>query len=145
MADVFTKSKRSQIMAAIRGQGNRTTEWRLRSRLIQAGVKGWRVGSTDLLGKPDFTFDKQRLVIFVDGCFWHGCKRCRTIPADNRPFWFRKIRANRDRDSRVTRSLRGKGWRVARFWEHQLKRNPETCIAFINTILNSKRKRMRPT
>jgi DNA mismatch endonuclease (patch repair protein) len=140
MADVFTKSKRSQVMAAIRGKGNRTTEWRLRSRLIQAGIRGWRVGSTEVLGKPDFSFGKRRLAVFVDGCFWHGCKRCRNIPAHNHSFWLRKIRSNRDRDARVTRSLRNKGWRVARIWEHQVRRDPEKCITFINVLLNSRRK-----
>jgi len=135
MADVFSKSKRSQIMSAIHGKGNRTTEWRLRSRLISSGIKGWRVGAPDLTGSPDFSFRRVHLVVFVDGCFWHGCKRCRSIPATNRSFWLKKIRSNKRRDSKVTNSLRTHGWRVVRFWEHEIRRDPASCVSLIKRLL----------
>jgi DNA mismatch endonuclease (patch repair protein) len=138
MADVFSKSKRSQVMSSIRGKGNRTTEWRLRSRLIQAGIRGWQVGTKEVVGKPDFLFKKKRLALFVDGCFWHGCKRCRNIPIQNHAFWIKKIRSNKKRDSKVTMSLRNKRWRVVRFWEHEITQNPRKCLATVKILLRSK-------
>jgi DNA mismatch endonuclease (patch repair protein) len=143
MADVFSKSKRSEIMSAIRGKGNRTTEWQLRSRLISSGINGWHVNSPGLIGSPDFAFERARLVVFVDGCFWHGCKRCRTIPSTNRAFWLKKIRSNRRRDSSVTNSLRNDGWSVLRFWEHDVKRDPNGCICTISSLLTSRPVKLR--
>lgn len=140
MADVFTKQKRSEVMSAVRGRGNRSTEWRLRSRFISSGITGWRVNATDILGKPDFVFDTARIAVFVDGCFWHGCRRCRNIPATNRKFWVAKIEANKKRDQQVVRTLKRLGWRVFRFWEHELKHKPEKCVSIIQATLLLKSK-----
>ena len=71
MTDVFSKKQRSQVMAAIRSKGNKTTELRLASILRAHGIKGWR-RDQPLFGKPDFVFRRERLAVFVDGCFWHG-------------------------------------------------------------------------
>lgn len=142
LTDVYSKSKRAEVMSANRSRGNRSTEWKLRARLVQAGISGWVIGSREIIGKPDFSFKTKRTAIFVDGCFWHGCTRCRNIPHSNRHFWLRKIRANRIRDARVTRILRANGWRVSRLWEHQIKENPEGCLAEIRDLI-SMRKGMR--
>lgn len=58
------------------------------------------------MSKPDFVFRKQKLALFVDGCFWHACPLHGTMPKNNRPFWEEKLQANRERDKRVTRQLR---------------------------------------
>lgn len=79
VADVFTKKKRSQIMAAVRSTGNRTTELRLASILRANGITGWR-RHQPLPGKPDFVFRRERLAVFADGCFWHGCPRHLRMP-----------------------------------------------------------------
>ena len=71
--------------------------------------------------RPDFVFRKERVVIFVDGCFWHGCAIHGTRPKDNRAFWRKKITANQTRDRRVHRTLRKAGWKVLRIWEHSLR------------------------
>ena len=63
-------------------------------------------------------------MVFVDGCFWHGCPLHATQPKDNRAFWWHKIRTNQARDRRVHRALRAKGWKVLRIWEHALRRPP---------------------
>src|SRR5450759_2116458 len=123
MPDVFTKDKRSQIMSAVRSKGNRTTEWQFRSRLIRAGISGWRINDVTLFGKPDFVFMEMRVAVFLDGCFWHGCKLCRSIPATNHDFWLQKINRNKSRDRLVNKRLRKEGWRVIRFWEHEIRRN----------------------
>jgi len=135
MADVFSKQKRSQIMSANRGSKNKSTERRLRARLASVGLSGWRINAHDIYGNPDFVFDGQRVAIFVDGCFWHGCKNCRNIPATNRKFWTKKIEGNKRRDKAVTRSLRREGWSVIRFWEHQVRRQPQECIRKIQSVL----------
>jgi DNA mismatch endonuclease (patch repair protein) len=136
MTDVFSKEKRSEIMAGIRGKGNRSTEWRLRARLIAAGISGWRINATDITGKPDFVFDEAKIAIFVDGCFWHGCRRCRNIPTTNTDFWSAKIEATIKRDQKVMLSLSNSGWRVLRFWEHELKQQPKECITIIQTVFS---------
>jgi DNA mismatch endonuclease, patch repair protein len=135
MVDVFSKKKRSEIMSVIRSKGNRTTEWRIRSRLISARLLGWKVNDVDVFGKPDFVFRKEKIAVFVDGCFWHGCKRCRSIPSSNRKFWLTKIGKNQARDRLVNRTLKKDGWYVIRFWEHQTRKDPMSCINKIKIIV----------
>ncbi len=120
MADVFTKEKRSEVMRAVRGSRNKSTELRLISFFKEQKIIGWR-RNFKLLGKPDFVFAKQRIVVFVDGCFWHGHTCRNTTPKNNADFWFRKISRNKMRDKEVNHSLKGSGWRVIRVWECCLK------------------------
>lgn len=119
MADVFTKAKRSEVMSRIRGSGNKGTEIALAKLFRKHGVTGWR-RNQPLFGKPDFTFRRQQIVVFVDGCFWHGCPKHCSMPANNREFWEKKLTANKERDRLVTQTLRKEGWRVIRVWEHDL-------------------------
>ena len=121
MPDVFTKAKRSEVMSLIRGKGNKRTEGVLVRIFKELGITGWR-RHLKLPGKPDFTFRKQRLTVFVDGCFWHGCPKCYRAPKGNREFWETKIVRNRARDREVTRELKKRGWRVLRIAEHSLKK-----------------------
>ncbi len=121
MPDVFTREKRSAVMARIRGTGNKDTELRLIALMRAARITGWRRNST-LIGKPDFIFPKLRLAVFVDGCFWHGCPIHGTKPKQNAEFWLTKITRNQARDRLVNRTLRKAGWRVLRIWEHELAR-----------------------
>ena len=74
-----------------------------------------------LPGSPDVVFPRARLAIFLDGCFWHGCKQCRSIPVTNRAFWVAKLQGNMKRDERADSGLRAIGWKVMRIWEHELK------------------------
>ena len=68
MADIFTKAKRSEVMARIRGSGNRATELRLIALMREHGITGWR-RNAPVFGKPDFVFRRERVAVFVDGCF----------------------------------------------------------------------------
>ncbi len=130
-------------MSRIRSRGNAATEGRLVALMKGAGITGWRrqvelslkvPGSRFLVprsrGKvrPDFVFRRERVVVFVDGCFWHGCPRHATRPKQNREFWDAKIAGNKGRDARVSRGLRKAGWKVLRIWECALtvKRQPAT-------------------
>jgi DNA mismatch endonuclease, patch repair protein len=138
MADVFTKAKRSAVMSQIRGRGNKATEVALMKLLRQHAITGWR-RHQNVLGKPDFLFKQNRLVLFVDGCFWHGCPRCYRRPKSNRKFWDSKIARNRERDRRVNRELRRLGWSVMRIWEHDLAKRADACIRKIQAAANPSR------
>jgi DNA mismatch endonuclease (patch repair protein) len=121
-------------MSRIRGSGNRETELRMVSLFRRNRITGWR-RRWPLVGHPDFVFPAYRVVVFVDGCFWHGCPEHYTKPQNNRAFWARKFYANRARDRHVNRELRRKGWRVVRIWEHDLRlRNPR-CVARLKRLL----------
>lgn len=120
MADIMTVAQRSMLMRQIRGRGNVSTEKRLVRLLGEAKLNGWR-RHTAMLGCPDFVFRQERVVIFVDGCFWHGCPKHFQAPKKRADFWRKKIDGNRLRDRRVSRFLRQRGWLVIRIWEHGLK------------------------
>ena len=130
MADVYTRAERSALMAKVRGRGNLTTEEALAKVFRAEGWSGWRrqraIRGRTAAGerfqvRPDFVFPVRRLVVFVDGCFWHSCPRHGTRPQGNAAFWRDKFRRNRARDRRDTGRLRRAGWRVLRLWEHELK------------------------
>ncbi len=121
MPDVFTATKRSEVMSRIRGSGNRDTELRMISIFRQHHITGWRRNAR-VFGKPDFIFSRQELAVFVDGCFWHrhkGCKFAYT-PKSRLEFWLPKFASNVARDKLVMRTLRKAGWRVVRIWECEL-------------------------
>jgi DNA mismatch endonuclease, patch repair protein len=77
-SDVFTKAKRSEVMSRIRGKGNKDTEVALAKLFRANGITGWRRHYA-IAGKPDFAFPKCKLAVFVDGCFWHGCRKHATL------------------------------------------------------------------
>lgn len=116
----FGGLRRSEVMSRIRGKGNERTEVRLAKLLRGAGIRGWR-RHVSIPGRPDFAFRNQKVAVFVDGCFWHGCPRCFRLPKQNRAFWKAKIEANRRRDRSVNGRLRRLGWKVIRIRECQLK------------------------
>lgn len=120
MTDVFSKKLRSAVMAAVRSKGNKDTEVSLADFFRRHGIIGWR-RHLPMPGKPDFTFRRERVVVFVDGCFWHGCSKHLRMPASNRSYWRKKIARNMARDRRVTRELAADGWTVLRVWEHSLR------------------------
>ncbi len=122
MSDVFTPEKRSAVMARIRGSGNKDTELRMIALFRAHGITGWRRGQK-LFGKPDFVFRRDRVAVFVDGCFWHGCPRPKhaPMPKNRAEWWAAKLRRNKARDRLVTRTLRRQGWRVVRVWECNLR------------------------
>ena len=101
----------SRIMSRIRSRGNAATELRLIEIFRAHKVTGWR-RNQKLLGKPDFVFRAKRLVVFVDGCFWHGCPRCYRRPLSNLKYWDAKVLRNRQRDKTVKNTLQKLGGRV---------------------------------
>ncbi len=121
MPDKLSPAQRSAHMSKIRSKGNRSTELRVAGKFASEGIRGWIKHPSNILGKPDFLFPKLGLVLFVDGCFWHGCAKCnRNTPSTRTEFWSSKIEGNRRRDRRNTRRLRREGYHVIRIWEHDL-------------------------
>ena len=123
MTDSLSKEERSALMTKVRSKGNRSTELKALSVLEKSDIKGWVQHPSDLPGHPDFYFPDERLVVFIDGCFWHACPKCGRIPKTRVEFWKAKIEGNRRRDLSVTRALRKQGYHVMRVWEHALRDN----------------------
>lgn len=136
MKDFFSPQERSQLMSRIRGRANISTEVKIAGILRAAGIKGWR-RHLPLPGRPDFTFPKQRVCIFVHGCFWHDCPRCRKRSGTRPKYWANKIKTNRKRDRRVSRQLRQLGYKVIAIWECTLRRkHPQIAITRLLRLLN---------
>ena len=134
--DTHTKEQRSRNMAAIKSKGNVTTEMRLITLLRENKITGWRRHKKGKVGSPDFLFPKSKLVIFVDGCFWHGCPEHCIMPKSKQEYWEPKIARNKARDKAVTKYYKEKGWAVLRIWEHQLKKDHAKAIKKIQARLN---------
>ncbi len=124
--DILTVKQRSHRMSLVRSRGNRTTEWRFRSALMRNGVRGWSMHPRQVPGRPDFVLPKKQIALFIDGCFWHRCSRCkRPLPINNRQYWRAKLAANVARSKRVDQQLTKKGFKVVHLWEHELRTTSE--------------------
>lgn len=120
--------ERSQIMSLVKSQDT-TPERMLRKALWHEGLRGWRVGCRKIFGAPDIAFTRWKLAIFVDGCFWHACPICYRRPKTNTEYWDTKIERNIQRDAKVNKILRDSGWKVLRFWEHEIKSDLAKCVS----------------
>lgn len=126
MTDRVSPAERSAIMRQVK-RAHTAPELRLRAALRELGVRGYRLHRPGLSGRPDLSFGRARIAVFVDGCFWHGCARCNRRSATRADYWAAKIARNRRRDRRNARALRAAGWRVFRVWECRVNRNPASC------------------
>ena len=135
MSDIYTLEKRSSVMKAVKSRNTKTTELKMIEIFKELHIIGWR-RTYPLIGKPDFVFPKKRIVIFVDGCFWHG-HDCRNVtPSDNAEFWEAKRLYNKKHDEEVTQTLVQKNWTVIRIWECELKKkNREVLLEKISLLL----------
>jgi len=98
-------------------------ELKVRKEVRKAGFKGVRHNFSKVPSRPDIAFVDQKVAIIVDGCFWHGCRRCiKKAPKTNKRYWSWKIETNRKRDKRNAAKLKRLGWRVYRVWEHDVKK-----------------------
>lgn len=134
MADVYTKAKRSEIMARVKNR--RTNPEEQVAALLRKLKVRYRRNVRSLTGEPDFVIHSAQTVVFVHGCFWHnhsGCKRAK-LPSTNRGFWKKKIEGNRRRDARTARKLRKWGWHVLTIWQCSL-RNPERVFKRLNRAI----------
>jgi DNA mismatch endonuclease (patch repair protein) len=121
VADVYDEATRSTLMSKVRSKGNKSTELRLIEIFNERGIKGWRRNYA-VKGHPDFVFFKKRIVVFVDGCFWHGHDCRNTRPKQNENFWTAKRERNMARDKAITAEFERRGWTALRIWECELKK-----------------------
>jgi DNA mismatch endonuclease (patch repair protein) len=128
-------------MARIRG---RDTEPELiLRRALWADGERYRVNYKTPAGRPDIVFPGRRVAVFVDGCFWHGCPDHYVPPRTRVEFWARKLRTNVERDRRQTLQLEECGWRVLRFWEHEVHTHLEGTVETVRAGSYSSRSRDR--
>ena len=119
-ADIYSKSKRSEIMSNISGKETKP-EILVRKYLFSKGFR-FRKNVNELPGKPDIVLPKFGVVILVHGCFWHGhsCKKGK-LPSSNVQFWKNKISQNINRDVIVIKRLNDLGWRVFVLWQCEIR------------------------
>ncbi len=120
MVDNLKPEDRRKTMRAVKEKRTKL-EKRLFSVLAGMRLKGWKQNASNITGKPDVVFVDQKVVIFADGCFWHGCPVClRKLPQTNREYWERKIARNVALAKSYNKQLRRDGWTVIRIWEHEI-------------------------
>lgn len=123
-------------MSRIRGE-NTAPEIALRKALWKADYR-YRLKSK-LPGKPDLSFPKYKVVVFIDGCFWHKCPDHFVQPKTRASFWQGKIEANVERDLKNNEMLKSQGWRVIRIWEHEIRSSLEDSVARVVQTLEELR------
>jgi DNA mismatch endonuclease (patch repair protein) len=128
MADIFSPSKRTEIMKKIRAKDT-GCELTVRKMIFAMGYR-YRLHRVDLPGKPDIVFPGLRKVIFIHGCFWHGCKRCSRskLPTSNKSFWKKKIEGNIKRDKQNYKKLKKLDWDYFCIWQCEIKKKKEDKI-----------------
>lgn len=122
--DTVSKKKRSEIMSRVKSKDSKI-EVAFRKELWRRGYR-YLKNSTRYFGKPDIVLPKHKTVIFIDSCFWHGCKQHCRIPSTRTEFWTLKIERNRKRDKTVNAYYKNIQWNAIRIWEHDLKRKDFT-------------------
>lgn len=136
MTDVFNKSKRSRIMALVKGKDTKP-EINIRKALFSRGFR-YRLHDRKLFGSPDLIFPRYKAIIFIHGCFWHnhGCRNGR-LPASNVDFWEKKLTQNSLRDQKNIAKLKKLGWKVLIIWSCSLKgKNKVPSEIFLEETIN---------
>lgn len=128
MPDHLTPEQRFRAMSRVKLKDG-SLEKAIQSELHRRRYR-FRRHVKDLPGTPDLVLPKKRVVVFIDGDFWHGY-RLPTWEAKLSDFWREKIRTNRKRDIKNFRKLRRMGWKVIRVWQHQIRKDLEGCMARI--------------
>ena len=123
MADIFDKKTRSKIMSSIKSK-NTGPEIKLKETLEVSGF----LYQPRLPGSPDFVNFRKKIVLFVDGCFWHKCPIHFKNPKTRKKYWGPKLDKNVIRDKEIDLMYENAGWKVLRFWEHEIKSNPSKII-----------------
>ena len=139
--DKLSLEQRKKNMRANKASGT-SIEIILGRQMWADGLR-YRKNTNTITGKPDFVFKSKKIAIFCDGEFWHG-RNWDTRKNDhksNKAFWFKKIERNIERDKEVNTALIDDGWTVLRFWESEIKRNPDKCLKKIRTAYERATKR----
>ena len=115
----------SKVMKANKASGTKI-EVVFKDVLRREGLKNFTSNPKNVIGRPDIAFVKYSIAVFIHGCFWHHCPKCKLpIPKTHRSFWKLKFERNAERDERKRKELQDMGWKVFEFWEHDIKKNPD--------------------
>jgi DNA mismatch endonuclease (patch repair protein) len=139
MPDNLSPADRRKAMQAVKSRKT-SLERRLWAMLSGSGLGGWSKNPTDVYGNPDVVFYSERIALFVDGCFWHGCSKCnKPMPVVNEEYWKNKIIRNIKRAEKVNSALEQNGWHVIRIWEHDLKKKEsrKKILTIISSNINN--------
>lgn len=131
--DNVSKKKRSEIMSRIRSNGSKI-EIFFRKQLWKNGLR-YSTNSNKYFGKPDVVLLKYRTVIFIDSCFWHGCKQHCRVPAIRKNYWTKKISKNKKRDKEVSKYYKKQGWKIFRIWEHEISKNIDKATNKVTKLI----------
>lgn len=112
----------------------------LRRALWSRGLRGYRLNVRKLPGRPDLSWTRHRVAIFVDGAFWHGHPSAFTAGKSG-AYWDKKIKRNMERDRAADLALTDLGWRVGRFWDFEIRKNLDRCLAEIEELLTTPKSR----
>ena len=135
LADMMSRAQRSDCMSKIRGKDTKI-EIVLRKAVWKNGLP-YRLHA-NLPGTPDLIFLGSKVALFVDGCFWHGCPIHGVRPKTNRAFWSDKLKKNLARDNRIKKELNEMGWKVVRYWEHDVEQRLDKLVSRIERIIASR-------
>lgn len=113
---------------------NTSLETNFRKLLWQNGLGRYRIHYS-LPGKPDIVYVSKKVVIFLDGDFWHGYNWKKLGKVPPKAYWQGKIQKNIDRAQKYNGALKKDGWKVLRFWEHEIKRDSQKCIKKVKNAL----------
>jgi len=137
--DKLTPEQRKKCMQSNKSKGTKP-ELVLAKAMWALGLR-YRKNSGSIFGKPDFSFKKYKVAVFVDGEFWHGKDwgRKKAEIKGNREFWITKIERNIRRDMEVTGRLKAEGWTVLRFWSNDVVKNTTYCAEKVKEIVQARR------
>lgn len=129
--DKISARERSLLMKKIRSSNTKFED------KIITGLRKKKVSFTDhprIFGSPDIIFKMKKVAVFLDSCFWHGCRwHCR-MPNSRTDYWVPKIQRNKERDRSVSKKLKKEGWRVIRIWEHQVAKDYNECLEYLKNL-----------
>ncbi|HFB8137806.1 TPA: very short patch repair endonuclease [Neisseria gonorrhoeae] len=136
--DKLTPEQRKKCMQSNKSTGTKP-ELVLAKAMWALGLR-YRKNSGSIFGKPDFSFKKYKVAVFVDGEFWHGkdWEQKKTVIKGNREFWIAKIERNIQRDIEVTGRLKAEGWTVLRFWSNDVVKNTTCCAEKVKEIIQTR-------
>ncbi|HHX2507159.1 very short patch repair endonuclease [Neisseria subflava] len=137
--DKLTPEQRKKCMRANKSKGTKP-ELALAKAMWALGLR-YRKNSGSIFGKPDFSFKKYKVAVFVDGEFWHGkdWEQRKAEIKGNREFWIAKIERNIRRDMEVTGRLKAEGWTVLRFWSNDVVKDTTSCAEKVKEIIRARR------
>jgi DNA mismatch endonuclease, patch repair protein len=127
----------SRVMSANKAKDTKP-ELQLRKRLFSEGLRGYRLHKKSIPGRPDIVFNKYKVAIFVNGCYWHRCSLCALpLPKNNTQFWKDKFERNVSRDKRKVNELESLGYEVLTIWECEIKKELDLVVERVKKVLSN--------